>query len=288
MVTEIHKPGQYCPDRRDEIIEYVFDELGPGATEAFVAHLASCEGCRQETEELRETVGLIEEASPASAGAEASANGDGITLEEEWALLRRRLRFPENLAPEQEVTRRRSRMRVWMPAAAAVALTAALSFSAGYLWRGDDVEVMGEETLARAADAAAPPLSRASAGNYFDNLQDFTRDTHNCLRRTRMILMEFTNLGADSDPTFFREAAGELLSEVEQYHAVAARMENRKLSDLLDQIAGILTAISEMDQANKVQVIADVKAMLDLTDLVSTLELLHAAVERGLEGQPNA
>ena len=64
-------------------------------------------------------------------------------------------------------------------------------------------------------------------------------------------------------------------------------MQNRKLGDLLDQISGILTAISEVTQENQEQVIIDVHATLDLTDLVATLELLDASVERRLKGPPN-
>ena len=127
----------------------------------------------------------------------------------------------------------------------------------------------------------------ASTGNYFDNLDDFDRDTHNFLRRTRMILMEFTNLGADSDPTFFRNASGDLLTEVAGYRAIADRMQNGKMSDLLASISGILSAIASVDESNQTRVIADVKATLDLTGMVAILEILDATIERALEGQPN-
>ena len=28
------EPGAYCPERRDDIVSYIFDEMGPGAAEA--------------------------------------------------------------------------------------------------------------------------------------------------------------------------------------------------------------------------------------------------------------
>ena len=298
MVDEIHEPGGYCANRRDDIIEYVFREMGPGACEAFEAHLESCSRCLEEVDALQATIGAVEEAAPAGAGAEPSANGHtgtAVSLEEEWALLRRRLRFPEALEATPTPVDSPAWRRAWMPAAAAVAVTAMLSFSAGYIWRSTHDGVDTEGLLARGVltslpsqdggGGATPPVS--GAGNYFDHLEDFTRDTHNFLRRTRMVLMEFTNLGVDTDPSFFRIAAGSLLSEAERYQAVAARMDNRKLQDLLDQISGILSAISSVDQRNQLQVVRDVKATLDLTNLVATLELLDAAVERDLEGQPS-
>ncbi len=294
MASGIHEPGPWCGTRRDEIIDYVFEEMGPGAAEAFESHLASCPGCAGEAALLRGMVELIEEASPASAGAEASANGgsgSSVSLEEEWALLRRRLRFPEALSQETEPSPHLAWARTWLPAAAAVAVTALLSFAAGWLWRGEapgaEVASANESQADIAERPALPPVTGASVGNYFDHLEDFTRDTHNCLRRTRMILMEFTKLGADSDPTFFRQAAGDLRAEVERYRQVALRLESRKLGDLLDQISGILKAISTINPENQVQVIADVRMTLELTAILSALEILDAHVERTLEGPPN-
>ncbi|HXI04443.1 MAG TPA: hypothetical protein VNI57_14820, partial [Candidatus Saccharimonadales bacterium] len=138
------------------------------------------------------------------------------------------------------------------------------------------------------AGEAPPPVSGAASGNYFDHLDDFLRDTHNCVRRARMIFMEFTNLGADSDPTFFRKSAGELLSEVKEYQAVAAKMHNGKLQELLDEIAGVLDSISHVDKSNQMQIVTDVKATLDLTGLAAKLELLDSGTDRSLGGPPNA
>ncbi len=140
MANEIHDSGSWCGARTDELIDYTFDEMGPGAAEAFRSHLASCPGCAREAAQLRGMVELIEEASPAAAGAEASANGgsgSSVSLEEEWALLRRRLRFPEALSQETERSPHAAWARTWLPAAAAVAVTALLSFAAGWIWRGE-------------------------------------------------------------------------------------------------------------------------------------------------------
>jgi hypothetical protein len=63
---------------------------------------------------------------------------------------------------------------------------------------------------------------------------------------------------------------------------VAKRVQSRKLGDILDQIAGILTAISRVDQANQKQVIADVKLTLNMTGLIGTLDLLDTTGDRGL------
>lgn len=295
MVNPIHEPGFYCEGRRDEIVDFVFAEMGPGASEAFEAHLASCPGCSAEVSSLRELVRVIDAVAPATAGAEASVNGgngSSVSLEEEWALLRRRLRFPEALSRSPELPAPASRMRYWMPAAAAVFLTALLSFFAGWLWRGSTPTVStARSTLAPGAaeqgDEAPPPVSGASVGNYFDHLEDFTRDTHNCLRRTRMILKEFTKLGEDSDPAFFRRAAGDLLTEVDQYRSIASRMKNRKLAELLDQISGVLGTIATLNPENQGRVIAEVRTTLDLTALLPALELLDAAIERSLESTPN-
>lgn len=325
MVTEIHQPGRYCADRRDEIIDHVFGEMGPGADEAFRSHLDSCEGCRQEVESLRSTIGdmkalTADDLVAASDGSGSEAAAASALLEEEWTHLRRRLRLQETLGPvsdgpaflaevlggstdeDPELRGQPAAFtgwgrRAWMPAAAAVAVTAVLSFSAGYLLKTartdsspaeEPRETISSPVGEPRTAAIVPPLTGAGTGNYFDNLEDFTRDTHNFLRRTRMLLMEFTNLGADSNPTFFRAAAGDLLEEARQYQAVAARMNNRKLDDLLTQITGILAAISRVDRSNQVRVVADVKDTMTLTDLLATLEILDAAVERNLEGQPNA
>jgi len=102
-----------------------------------------------------------------------------------------------------------------------------------------------------------------------------------------MILMEFTNLGDDSDPSFFRVESASLLAEVEGYREVASRMENRKLTDLLDQVSGVLQAISSVEPGNQARVVAEIKTTLDLTGLVATLEILHAAVEREMRGRSN-
>src|SRR6266850_2908829 len=100
-IVEFDKTGgSFCSERRDEIVTCVFDEMGPGARDAFSSHLASCDGCRDEVESLRETLRTIADASaprPADAFSrgetEAAADGgDGISWEEEWTLLRRRLR----------------------------------------------------------------------------------------------------------------------------------------------------------------------------------------------------
>src|SRR5881296_1263773 len=99
--------GSFCADRRDEIVTCVFDEMGPGASEAFAAHLASCEGCRAEVASLRETLRIIADVSaprPEAAFLRAEmsthAAGDGISWEGEWTLLRRRLRSAELSLPD--------------------------------------------------------------------------------------------------------------------------------------------------------------------------------------------
>jgi hypothetical protein len=102
-----------------------------------------------------------------------------------------------------------------------------------------------------------------------------------------MILMEFTKLGEDSDPSFFQVESTGLLTEVEGYREVASRMENQKLSELLDQVAGVLKAMATVEPENQGRVVAEVKTTLDLTGLVATLEILHAAVEREMRGRSN-
>lgn len=244
-----------------------------------------------EAESLQETVLAVQDVSGVPAtGAGASANGGGVSWEEEWTLLRRRLLFPEGFPASPPEVASTAGGRTWLLRAAAGLFLVSLAFSAGYIWRGDLPEGTGPGEDLRAGSSSrviAPPVRGASGGNYFDNLDDFTRDTHNFLRRTRMLLMEFTNLGQDSDPTFFSVASGSLLAEVDGYREVAARMQNRKLSELLDQIGGILRAMSSVTPENKARVVADIRATLDLTGLVATLEILHAAVEREMEGQPN-
>jgi len=277
-------PGSFCPDRRDDIVTYVFQEMGPGASEAFEAHLQSCKACRREVDSMGETLRILAEAS--SHGAATPPTGDGGTWEEEWTLLRRRLLLGPSYLPEALPAADSGTARRWMARAAAVMLTAGLAFWAGYLWRGAGAPADGDRLPAQTH--ALPPVAGAAAGSYFDNLDDFTRDTHNFFRRTRMILMEFSNLGTDSDPTFFRASCAELLQEAGRYQDVAKRMRNRKLGDLLGQITGILTAISRVDPSSQKQVIGDVKTTLDLTGLIATLELLDAANERDLRGQPRA
>jgi len=288
--------NDYCPDRRDDIVTYVFDEMGPGAAEAFLAHLASCEGCRDEVSSLGETLRLVAESStpaPGRAGRLPSDPlrgpiGDEVSWEEEWIHLRRRLLAGEAFSPEEVPPPERRRAGLWLTWAASVAVIASLAFSAG-LWRGAALSSVGRASAAeRGADGRTnPPVAGASIGNYFDNLDDFTRDTHNFLRRTRMVLMEFSNLGADSDPTFFRESCSELLAEVTRYQEVAKRVQSRKLGDLLDQIAGILAAISRVDQANQKQVISDVKMTLTMTGLIATLDLLDSASGREVKRHSN-
>ncbi len=273
----------FCADRCDDLIEYVFDEMGPGALEAFEAHLASCPGCRLEARSLRETLLTIREAVDDTADAPVPLNGDGISWEDEWTLLRRRLIFAETFPAAPLTAERPWRVRPWLLRAAAVILLVGLGFASGYRWRGG-----GVEPLAPQAPLDPPaPVSGASTGNYFDNLEDFTRDTHNFLRRTRMILMEFTKLGEDSDPSFFQIESTNLLNEVEGYREVASRMENRKLNELLDQVAGVLKAMATVEPENQGRVVAEVKTTLDLTGLVATLEILHAALEREMRGRSN-
>jgi hypothetical protein len=273
--------NRFCEERRDEIVLYIFGEMGPGAGEAFEAHLASCPGCRLEVDSLARTLRMVSEASTGPAAA-SFTNGDGISWEAEWTLLRRRLLTAETLASETIPFPPRSGARAWLARAAAVVLTAGLAFAAGYASRGRQAP-----GPAAPAATAAPPLAGASAGNYFDSLEDFSRDTHNFLRRTRMLLIEFANLGPDSDPEFFRAPSAGLLAEAAEYRRVADRMEARKLRDLLDEISGILTAISKMEPSSQAQVVGDVKATLDLTGLIATLEILDANIERDLRGRPH-
>lgn len=285
-----YQEGDFCPDRRDDIVTYVFNEMGPGAADAFRAHLASCAGCREEVDSLGGTLRIVAEASPPYEGrterGAAAPNGDGVSWEEEWTLLRRRLLAGEAFIPEGPAAPERRRTGLLLAWAASVAVIAALAFSAG-LWRGASLSGSGRAPGRAGEGASLPPVAGASIGNYFDNLDDFTRDTHNFLRRTRMVLMEFSNLGADSDPTFFRESCSELLVEVTRYQEVARRVQSRKLGDLLDQIAGILTAISSVDQGNQKQVIADVKMTLNMTGLIATLDLLDTAKEREIKRHTN-
>ena len=285
MTTSIHEPGPYCPEKRDEIVDYLFEELGPGASEAFEAHLASCDGCSQEVARLSETLLMLQDSSEEAAGSSNPVNGKGRSWDEEWTLLRRRLLFSDVLPSPESAAIPAPKARWWLARAAGLLLTLGVAFSAGYQWRGEGVDRPTSDPSVQGE--AAPPIAGASAGNYFDNLDDFDRDTHNFLRRTRMILMEFTNLGVDSDPTFFRKAAGDLLTEVAGYRAVADRMQSGRMSDLLASISGILSAIASVEESNQTQVIADVRATLDLTGLVAILEILDATIERALEGQPN-
>jgi hypothetical protein len=276
-------PAPFCADRCDDLIDYVFDEMGPGALEAFEAHLASCPGCRVEARSLRETLLTIRDAADDTADAPAPVNGDGVSWEEEWTLLRRRLTFAETFPAAPLLAGRSGRARSWLLRAAAVILLVGLGFASGYRWRGSGVEPLEPQP----AMEPPAPISGASTGNYFDNLEDFTRDTHSFLRRTRMILMEFTKLGEDSDPSFFQVESTSLLTEVEGYREVASRMENQKLSELLDQVAGVLKAMATVGPENQGRVVAEVKTTLDLTGLVATLEILHAAVEREMRGRSN-
>lgn len=283
MTTRIHEPGPYCSERRDEIVDYIFKEMGPGAAEAFESHLASCSGCREEVATLSETMLRLHDSVEEVVDPAASLNGGGVSWNDEWTMLRRRLVFSEVFPQEIPAPAVPGRARWWLLRAALLLLAMGITFTAGYHFR------RGVETESGSSRGAhpAPPISGASTGNYFDNLDDFSRDTHNFFRRTRMLLMEFTNLGADSDPLFFRGTATEMMGEVEAYRAVAARMNDKKLNELLDQIAGLLQAIASVSQSNQARVIADVKASLDLTGLVATLEILDAAIERDLQGQPN-
>jgi len=285
MTTRIHEPGPYCAERRDEIVDYIFKEMGPGAAEAFESHLASCAGCREEVATLSETMLRLQDGADEVADPAASLNGGGVSWNDEWTMLRRRLIFSEVFPQQSAPAVPAGRTRWWLLRAAALILAMGVTFTAGYHFRRG-VEPNGDPGQAR-AEHAAPPVSGASTGNYFDNLDDFSRDTHNFFRRTRMLLMEFTNMGADSDPAFFRGTASDMLKEVDSYRAVAERLKDRKLNELLDQIAGLLQAIANVSQDNQARVIADVKASLDLTGLVATLEILDAAIERDLQGQPN-
>lgn len=275
--------GEFCPDRRDDIVLYIFDEMGPGASEAFESHLLDCEGCRREVASLTDTLRVMGDAGAAPA-TRAASEGEAPSWEQEWTLLRRRLlsSHPAEAEP-REPLEARSATRSMFLRAAAVLLTAGLAFSAGYLWRGDGPVSAPSKDSADTHGTA--PVAGAGADNYFDNLDDFTRDTHNFFRRTRMLLMEFSNLGADSDPTFFRESCTELLEEVGRYQEVAKRMQSRKLGDLLDEISGILTQISGINHENQRRVISEVRATLHLTGLVATLELLDAGTERALRGE---
>ncbi|MBI3449823.1 MAG: zf-HC2 domain-containing protein [Acidobacteria bacterium] len=291
------EPGAYCPERRDDIVSYIFDEMGPGAAEAFAAHLASCTECREEVDSLRETLFLVAESSP-PAGAHAgwsAADGamrgsalDGSTWEDEWTQLRRRLLASGAFEADDAPAPGRHRARFWLAWAASVAIVASLAFSVG-LWRGVEISAGRVSPGGDASREAAglTSISGASVGNYFDNLDDFSRDTHNFLRRTRMVLMEFSNLGADTDPTFFRQSSRDLLDEVTRYQEVARRVQSRKLADLLDQIATVLTTISRVDQANQKQVIADVRMTLNLTGLIGTLDLLDTTNGRDSKGHSN-
>jgi hypothetical protein len=273
--------GEFCPDRRDDIVLYIFDEMGPGAAEAFESHLLDCEGCRREVASLTQTLRVMGDAGPATAS-RAASEGDAPSWEQEWTQLRQRLlsSHPVEEEPRAPLEARNATRSMFLRAAA-VLLTAGLAFSAGYLWRGDGA--VSTASREPADPRGAPPV--AGADNYFDNLDDFTRDTHNFFRRTRMLLMEFSNLGADSDPTFFRESCTELLEEVGRYQEVAKRMQSRKLGDLLDEISGILTQISGINHENQRRVISEVRATLHLTGLVATLELLDAGTERALRGE---
>lgn len=292
MVTEIHEPGRYCAERRDEIIAYVFREMGPGAAEAFEAHIASCAGCSEEVDALRATILSLEEIAVSGASEIGDGSGPPLSMEEEWSAIKGRLKFAaiddsgEDELPSLDPPAPAAR-RTWMPAAAAaVAIVAFLSFSAGYLWRSRSA-VVEPAPASPTAQLLSPPVSGAATGNYFDHIDDFRRDTHNFLRRTRMLLMEFTNLGDDSDASFFRVSAGDLRDEADRYRPIAIRMNNRKLAELLDQISGILTAISAVTPQTQRGVVADVTTTMELTDLLAKLELLDSAVERTLEGQPN-
>jgi len=100
MTTRDQEPGAFCPDRRDDIIVYICGEMGPGAAEAFEAHLASCEGCRLEVDSLRRPSSRSAMPAPSSRGA-PSAAGQGATWEEEWTILRRRLLAVEEFPPEE-------------------------------------------------------------------------------------------------------------------------------------------------------------------------------------------
>lgn len=280
-------PGRFCEDRRDDIVVYVFGEMGPGAAEAFEAHVSSCAGCRREVESLRRTLEMVSEASLLPQEAPSSTNGAGLTWEAEWTLLRRRLLSSEDYAANVVPFPARRRALPWLARAAAVILTAGLAFGAGYLFRGGGASIGGGAAISpdREGPGGATPVAGVVSGNYFDSLDDFSRDTHNFLRRSRMLLMEFANLGADSDPSFFRQASPMYLAEVGRYREVARRMQAHKLVDLLDQIEGVLKAISEVTPSNASQVIREVKATLDITGLITAMEILDANIERDLRGQ---
>ena len=271
----------FCEDRRDDIVLYIFSEMGPGGVEAFESHLASCAGCRSEVESLRRTLEIIGEGTRSEAM--GALDGDSLSWESEWTLLRRRLLSGESFGAEIIPFAARATARTWVLRAAAIVLTAGLAFTAGYMWRGGRALVSGAPRTEQPYVAA--PISGATADNYFDALEDFSRDTHNFLRRSRMLLMEFANLSEDSDPTFFRQSSTDLLAELGRYRQVAQRMPSRKLVDLLDQIGGVLKVISQVDTSNERNLIREVRATLDLTGLVAALEILEANIERDLRGQ---
>src|SRR6266853_1291927 len=134
--------NNYCPDRRDDIVTYVFEEMGPGAAEAFLAHLASCDGCRDEVSSLGETLRFVAESSAPGRGRTGTLPSDPRralmsdepSWEDEWIHLRRRLLAGEAFTPEEAPAPERRNAGLWLAWAASVALIASLAFSAG-LWR---------------------------------------------------------------------------------------------------------------------------------------------------------
>lgn len=265
-----------CRFAGDEIILHVYEEDSPAELARMQDHLTACIPCREEVSSLRATLDLI---GQAEIGIGTATEPDG-----EWPRLR------ERIAASGPVRAISPTARVLLKAAGITVLVGA-SFVSGRLWQspsgpGTPGQSPASEGNNRDWTTAQDSLPALSAEAKSALLQKFSRETHGYLKRSRMVLLAFSNAAPEDASSGLTQASAALLREASRARRLAGECRDPRLQELMVQLEQVLNEIARVSTGDDSASAARVRASADLASVLDQLEIL--AGQTGRKERSNA
>ena len=111
-------------------------------------------------------------------------------------------------------------------------------------------------------------------------MQYFSQLTHGYLNRSRFVLLELTNGHDAADTAGLRAASITLVGETRAAKRVAGQLADPRIKDLLIQVEGILTELSQLSGKGDLATLDRIRTEVNNSGVLTQLELLSTGPAR--------
>ena len=230
----------------EDLILHFYGEADAADARRIAEHVDGCAACRAAWMELGETLKLVDQAGMPEPGPEFERVM--------WARVQRALP-----APRPSVWS----IRVWLPAAATIALVAV---AAGYSWRA------WHPATPPAGKAGAPDLPKTAApakpnSTLAERVLLGALDDH--FQQAQTLLVELKNAPEDSsDFDFERATADELISSGRLYRLAARQHGDRQFVQMLEELETALLDVARSEGNVRPEALKALRARIESQDLL--------------------